>query len=136
MSGFAPFFVAIGLGLSLPHLRGLAYALLGAFAGFVGVIQVFLLYSVYDKGELNPNARVLFFVYVISGAISFLAGGLIGERIMGGTAPRKLTQPSSLALRLTRNPDVAVQATMVIKELAPILLTILNAVFVAKGLAK
>ena len=139
MSGFVPFFAAIGLGLSIPNFPRFSYALLGGLAGFGGVIEVFLLHSVYSDhpGQINPNATLLFFTYVTSGIISFLAGGSIGERLSGAFISGKPNQLISSAVKqLLRDPKAADRITAIIQTLAPILLAVLNAVLVAFGLAK
>ena len=137
MSGFVPFFAAIGLGFSLPRLQHLSYALLGALAGFVGFIQVLLLHSAYSSGQLSPRPILLLCTYLLSGIMSFLAGGSIGERIRGRAVYQKPSGPvSTLIKRLLRDPATAAQVTTVIQTIAPILLTILNAIFMAAGLAK
>lgn len=137
MSGFVPFFAAIGLGYSRPRMRLFSYAPLGALAGYAGYVQVILIHSMYRGGAINPKPVLLFFVYVASGIMSFVAGGPIGERMTGRKESRGAPDNGSAVIRrILRDPQKAAQVTTIIQTVGPILLTILNAIFVAVGLAK
>jgi len=133
MSLFVLFFAAMGLGLSRPGLKGAAYTLLGAFAGFVVFLQMTLLDCINRGGQLDPDAKLLLFIYVLSGAMSFLAGGFIGEQIRGKTLPPAKAS-ISLVSWFVRNPGAAEQAATFLKAAAPILVAFLNVMLTARGL--
>ena len=110
---------------------------MGAVAGYIGYVQVLLLHSVYSGGVVNPNSRLLFAVYVTSGVVSFIAGGAIGQRAKGKPAGQAAANHASEWMgRIFRDPQSSAQATTIIQTAGPILLAILNATFVAVGLAK
>jgi len=134
ITDFVPFFAALGLGLSLPRLKALSYALLGAFTGIVVFVQMTLLDCLNRQGQLDAGWRTTFFIYVISGTMSFLAGGYIGEHIRGTSIRQPAKQPHAVAIWLARDPDAANQLTNFVKALAPILLAILNAMLLANGI--
>jgi len=87
MSGFVPFFAAIGLGRSVKRLGWSSYAILGLLAGSLGFSQVALHYSTHNEGRLNPDFWLLAVVYSGSGILSFLAGGILGQRMKGEDLP-------------------------------------------------
>jgi hypothetical protein len=137
MSGFVPFFIAIGLGWFLPGLRHLSYTFLGLLAGGLGFIQVLLVHSVFNNGQLNPNAKLLSVIYITSGVMSFLAGGTIGARARGKAVPKATSGSISPTIGwLLRDTQAAAQVTTLAQTFAPIMLSILNAIFVAVGVAK
>jgi hypothetical protein len=135
LSAFSPFFVAWGLGLSLPRLRLTSYALLGLIAGTFGLALRLLVFGHYNAGEIDPTAKSLLFIYAISGILSFVTGGALGERMRGRNASGKSEFISSAVNRLLRDPQSRAQVTTVIQALAPILGIILNAIFIAIGYA-
>jgi len=135
MSGFVPFFVAIYLGYQLPNLGSFSRGLIGFVSGALGFFQVLLIYSVFNSGRLNPKPGLLFLIYSVSGTVSFLSGSIIGRRQCRTDSPKAVSASSTLPSLLRDSPS-AVQATELIKALAPIVLAILNAIFVAAGLAK
>lgn len=135
MSGFVPFFVAIGVGMSSPRFRHSSIALLGLLSGAFSFVEVLLIHSIYNKGQLNPYPKILFLKYIVSGAVSFIAGGSLGARIGGKPQPSsKVLSPAINSI--FRNKEAAGQLTTIIQTVGPILLAILNAVFVAFGLTK
>jgi hypothetical protein len=135
MSGFVPFFAAIGLGARGPEIRRYIYALIGLLAGALGFSQVLLLHSIYRNGQMNPRPLLLFVVYTLSGVLSFLAGGVIGERRTKGTPKKTVKSTPRVMGAILKDPQAAELATTVIRWVAaPILLTVVNAVLLALGL--
>lgn len=133
MSGFVPFFAAIALGRSVPRLGWLSSAILGLLAGSLGFSQVALHYSTHNEGRLNPDFRLLAVVYTGSGIVSFLTGGVLGQRMKRGPGP---SAPSSKMTRTLGQLIGSPESAKTIELLAPIVGAILNAIFVAVGLAK
>ena len=91
-----PFFAAFGLGMFLGRLKTSSYLLLGFVAGLVGFAQMLLLfalgrmYSALQYATDNHSVYVFaippkwqwsLLSYPISGALLFLSGGRLGERI-------------------------------------------------------
>jgi len=133
----APFFVACGLGLSLPRIRPTSYALLGLMAGFLGFSLRLLIYGLYNNPQLDPMLRSLFFIYVTSGVLSFVTGGAIGERFTSKAIPRKSSNVIfALVKGLVRDPQSAAEVTTIIQALAPIVGIVLNAILVASHYSK
>jgi len=127
----APFVAAIGLGLTLPRLRSSVYALLGLLTGLAGFAQAILVFAHERPGVLNPEANSLLVVYVVSGLLSYLSGGPIGEWIKTRNVPQQTNKlVLTLLEHLLDDPDKAVHIAKTIKAWGAILLALANAVFV------
>jgi hypothetical protein len=132
-SAFCPFFAAMWLGYSRPRLKYVAYALLGVFAGFFGIVMVVLVYSTWNQGKLNPNAKVLFLIYTLTGILCFIGGGYIGERLRGDKIREQFESPTPRVKRsLFDNPQVIPLIKTVLSFVVPILVAIISAKLGAK----
>jgi hypothetical protein len=131
-SAFCPFFVAMWLGYSCPRLGYTSYALLGLIAGFVGTVMVVLVYSTWNQGHLNPNAKWLFLSYTTTGVACFLGGGVIGERLGGENIRQKLESIVGSKRSVPLNPQLITVLTVILPILGPILLAIVNSILTRK----
>lgn len=124
-SGFAPFFAALLLGRYSPRISRLAYAILGLFAGFFGYVAMLLVYATNNQGKLNPDPIILFFTYTLTGIVSFLGAGYLGERL-GGKYVQK--QPVSQETKGWIDLKSLTQLTKTLSVVGPILSGMLSIV--------
>jgi hypothetical protein len=131
-SAFCPFFAAMWLGYSRPRLGQISYALLGLIAGFVGSVMVVLVYSSWNQGKFNPNAKWLFLGYTVTGIACFLGGGVIGERLRGERPRQKLESIEGPKRLVPLDPQFASVLKTILSVLGPILLAIVNSILTRK----
>jgi len=134
MSGFAPFFAAVALGRWAPQIRYISFAILGISAGSVGILEVTMLHSIYNAGLVNPNLRNLIFIYVISGGLSFVAGGAIGKRLSGDTRRDSEGLLGQSIRHFVRDEEGAERILRLIENYGPAIATLLNITLLAMGI--
>lgn len=102
----APFFAALGLGLSGRLFKLSAFALLGAVAGLCGGAQYLFNFALgslqsavqtHDPNALDfypPYWQISLILYAASGVLFFLSGGRFGEALRHGHLPKRQPAPA------------------------------------------